>query len=629
MDARETSVAERPRGAPRFLPIGAEVAGDAVQFRVWAPKARTVEIELDDQHFPLQPEESGYFSGFVEEARVGDRYRYRLNGDAAFPDPASRFQPDGPHGASVIVDPWRYEWRDVEWRGITSTRPIIYELHIGTFTRQATWASAACELKRLADLGVTLVEVMPVAEFPGRFGWGYDGVNLFAPYHMYGTPDDFRAFVDRAHSVGLGVILDVVYNHIGPDGNYLPQYSDTYFSAKHKTEWGQGINYDGPDCRPVREFIESNVRHWIAEYHLDGLRLDATHSIRDDSPTHILHDIGAAAREAAPDRKVVVIAENEPQDARIVRSLKQGGYALEAIWCDDFHHAAMVSATGRREAYFSDYFGVPQEFVSLFKYGILYQGQHYGWQEKRRGSAAWDVRPRQCVFYLENHDQVANSRDGRRLHQLASAARYRVLAALLLFAPQTPLLFQGQEFGTSRPFLYFAHHDPKLAALIRKGRRQFLKQFASIADGNGERTLADPGSDETFEMSRLDMTERDRHPTHYALYRDLIATRQCDPVLTSDAVRIDGAVLGAHAFVIRYFGGDCGDRLLVVNFGPDHSLEAAAEPLLAPPSSRGWERLWYSDDERYGGRGAPPPELADGSWRIPGESAALLGSDPG
>ena len=609
----------------RRLPIGAELIDDGVHFRVWAPERTSVAVRAGGKPHPLCRESTGHFSGFVAGLGDGARYQLVLDEGDAYPDPASRFQPEGPHGPSQVVDPCRFAWTDAAWPGITTRSPVTYELHVGTFTAEGTFRAAAEHLRGLAELGVSVIEVMPVAEFPGRFGWGYDGVNLFAPFHGYGTPDDFRAFVDRAHREGLGVVLDVVYNHLGPDGNYLPQFSPRYFSAKHKTEWGDAINYDDTQCEGARELVLSNVRHWIAEYHLDGLRLDATHAIYDDSRSHILAEIGVAAREAAGKRPVLIVAENEPQDARLVRPADKGGHGLHQVWCDDFHHTAHVAATGRREAYFTDYHGAPQEFVSALKYGILYQGQHYRWQKQRRGIPAFDVPRHRMVFYVENHDQVANSRDGRRLHQLTSPGRYRAIAAVLLLAQQSPLLFQGQEFGSTRPFLYFADHNEELSKLVRKGRAEFLRQFPSTADAPEAHDLDDPSALGTFERSRLDWSERERHRGHLDLYRDLLRLRRDDAVIRDERTRVDGAVVGAHAFVVRYFGVGA-DRLLVVNLGADATMYIAPEPLLAPPDrDRGWRRLWYSDHPRYGGRGAPSPEQTDGSWQIPAESATLLG----
>lgn len=629
-------------GTRRRLPIGAELVSGGTHFRVWAPKRGRVEVVIERAMSELIREPDGYFSGLVESAAIGSRYRFRLDAGESFPDPASRFQPDGPHGASQVVDPLRFRWTDGDWHGVDATRQIIYEMHIGTFTPAGTWLSAADQLSELAGLGITLLEIVPIAEFPGRFGWGYDGVDLFAPYHGYGSCDDFRAFVNRAHEEGLGVVLDVVYNHFGPDGNYLRQYSDAYFNPKRVTDWGDAINYDGKDSGPVREFALSNVRHWIAEYHLDGLRLDATDNIYDASEPHLIEEIGVMARGAAGDagdagnRKIVLIGENEAQQARLVRSRDKGGFGLDMVWADDFHHTAMVAAIGRREAYFTDYGGSPQELISAVKRGYLYQGQRYAWQEQRRGTAAFDIPPHRFVHFLENHDQVANSRDGRRLHQITNAGRYRALTALLLLGPETPLLFQGQEFGSSAPFLYFADHHTELSKLVQKGRGEFLAQFPSLADPKTQASFDDPGDPRTFERSRLDPGERERHPgrEHYLLHRDLIALRQCDPVLCSGRARVDGAVLGVHAFVIRFFDDDGSDRILVVNLGADAPLEVAPEPLLAPPArgrggrERGaWRQLWSSEDPCYGGRGSAPPEAEDGSWRIPAESATLLAAD--
>jgi maltooligosyltrehalose trehalohydrolase len=612
----------------RRLPVGAELNDAGVHFRVWAPRRRQVDVVIDGRAHALHPDgEGGYFAGVVANARAGTRYKFRLDGGGTYPDPASRYQPEGPHGDSEVVDPYRFRWTDAGWRGVSSHRQVIYEMHVGTFTPEGTFAAAAEQLVELADLGITVVEMMPVAEFPGRFGWGYDGVDLFAPFHGYGSPDDLRAFVDRAHDVGVGVILDVVYNHFGPDGNYLGEYSAHYISTRHETEWGGALNFDGEGCKAVREFVLSNAAHWIREYHFDGLRLDATHSIADDSRPHILEEIGTTARAAAGDRDLLIVAETEPQDARIVRPRDRGGFGLDQIWCDDFHHLALVAATGRREAYFTDYRGTAQEFVSAIKYGVLYQGQRYRWQNKRRGAAAWDMEPHQCVFYLENHDQVANSRDGSRLHQLASPSRYRALTAVLLLTPQTPLLFQGQEFASSAPFLYFADHNPELNALVRKGREEFLRQFPSMRDAPARR-LDDPGAPATFERCRLDASERRGNAAHVALHRDLIALRQCDPVFCADTTRIDGAILAERAFAVRFFTDNGTDRLLIVNLGEDRELDIVPEPLLAPPDlQRGWRRLWYSDDPCYGGRGAPPVETPDGVWRIPSESATLLAPD--
>ncbi len=615
----------------RRLPVGSEVLSDGgVHFRVWAPKRRRVEVVLEPggpgagTTAPLEPEGGGYFSGRAAAARAGSRYRYRLDGGEAFPDPASRFQPEGPHGPSEVVDPGAFAWSDRGWQGTRLAGQVLYELHLGTFTPEGNWEGAIRKLPDLAAVGITVVEVMPVADFPGRFGWGYDGVNLFAPSRLYGRPDDMRRFVDAAHRLGLGVFLDVVYNHLGPDGNYLKQYSEHYFSEKHSTEWGEALNFDGPDSGPVREFFTANAAYWIDEYHIDGLRLDATHSIFDDSPEHILSCVGRAAREAARDRSVLLVAESEAQHARLVRPVEHGGCGLDGVWNDDFHHSARVALTGHNEAYHHDYLGTPSEFIAAVKWGYLYQGQRYAWQKKRRGTPTWGLTPAAFVTYLENHDQVSNSGLGRRPHQLTSPGRHRALTALLLLTPGTPLLFQGQEFACTNPFLFFADHNPDLAKLVRKGRREFLSQFPSLAAPEVQEKLPDPDDEATFRRCKIDWTERERHAEALALHVDLLRLRREDPVFRAQRPGgVDGAVLGAQAFVLRFFGDKGDDRLLLVNLGRDLHLAVAPEPLLAPPEGKQWEVCWSSEHPRYGSGATPPVETDDG-WHLPGEAAVVM-----
>jgi maltooligosyltrehalose trehalohydrolase len=573
----------------------------------------------------LQPEADGYFAGLVPAATAGTLYRYRLDGDAKlYPDPASRFQPQGPHGPSQVIDPGRFPWTDQAWRGTPLAVRVIYEMHVGTFTEEGTWEAASRELPELAALGVTVLEVMPVADFTGRFGWGYDGVDLFAPTRLYGTPDDFRRFVDRAHAAGLGVILDVVYNHFGPDGNHLKLFAPEYFTDRYKNDWGEAINFDGPHSGPVREFFAANADYWIDEFHLDGLRLDATQQIFDGSPEHILAVIARRVREEARGRATLLVAENEPQHTRLVRPPQRGGYGLDALWNDDFHHSAMVALTGRNEAYYSDYLGSPQELISAVKWGYLYQGQRYSWQKKRRGTPALDLAPAAFITFIQNHDQVANSGRGLRCHELTSPGRIRAMTALLLLGPGTPMLFQGQEFAASSPFLYFADHPEELAKQVRAGRAKFLQQFPSIAAPEMQPLLAAPADPQTFARCKLDLSERQRHAGAYALHRDLLKLRREDPVFRLQRPRgLDGAVLGPEAFVLRFFGEGQGDRLLLVNLGRDLRLEPAPEPLLAPPENRRWEVLWSSEDPRYGGVGTAPPEAGD-IWHLPGHAALVL-----
>jgi maltooligosyltrehalose trehalohydrolase len=523
-----------------------------------------------------------------------------------------------------VVDPAAFRWTDAQWRGVRREGQVIYEMHVGTFTREGSWEAAARELPELAAAGITVLEVMPVAEFAGRFGWGYDGVDLFAPTRLYGSPDDFRRFVDRAHAAGLAVILDVVYNHLGPDGCYHREFSEDYFSERYKNEWGEPLNFDGRNSAPVREYFVSNAGYWVDEFHIDGLRLDATQQIFDASPVNVLAEVTRRVREAGRERATLVIAENEPQDVKLVRCVEDGGYAMDALWNDDFHHTAAVALTGRNEAYYSDYLGTPQELVSEVKRGYLHQGQRNSWQKKRRGTPTFEIPPSAFVTYIQNHDQVANSAFGLRVHDLTSPGRYRAMTALMLLAPGTPMLFQGQEFAASSPFLYFADHKPELAEAVRKGRIEFVSQFPSVATPEVQQCLADPGDPKTFERCKLDFSERETHAGAYALHRDLLALRREDPVFRGQRPgAVDGAVLAPEALVMRFFGGGGNDRLLVVNLGRDLHLQPVPEPLLAPPQGQRWETLWSSEHPRYGGAGTPPLDT-DTGWRIPGHAAVAL-----
>jgi len=613
----------------RRLPIGADTGEAGTHFRVWAPRRQRVVVVIEgtttDAEFELESEAGGYFAGFVAEATAGTLYRYRLDsGDRLFPDPASRFQPTGPHGPSQIIDPTAFRWTDSAWKGLPIKRQVIYEMHVGTFTPAGTWGAATEVLPALADVGVTVLEVMPVADFPGRFGWGYDGVNMFAPTRLYGTPDDFRHFVDTAHSLGLAVILDVVYNHFGPDGNYIGEFSRHFFSDRYDNEWGDALDFEGPRSAPVREFFLANARYWVDEFHIDGLRLDATQQIFDETHRHIVAEIATEIRDAARGRHTIVVAENEPQDARLIRPISAGGMGLDALWNDDFHHSAVVALTGRREAYYSPHFGTPQEFISAAKYGFLYQGQRYSWQNDRRGQPGLDLPAHAFVTFMENHDQVANTATGARLRQQTSPGSYRAITALTLLGPSTPMLFQGQEFGSTAPFLYFADHEPDLAAKVREGRARFLSQFPSVAAPDVTSRLADPADPKTFERSKLDPGERERNVEAVTLHRDLLRLRHSDPVLALQGVAgLDGAVLSATGFVLRFFAPDGQDRLLLVNLGVGTMREPAPEPLLAPPANSAWRIAWSSEDPQYGGGGTPQVET-DKGWWLPAEAAVFL-----
>ena len=612
--------------SPSFL--GAVRARGETLFRVWAPQARAVEVvfeESQERPLALKRDSDGYFTG-ATSAGVS-LYKYRVDGTGPWPDPCSRFQPQGVHGPSLIVDPTAFKWSDAQWRGVRLPGQVIYELHIGTFTPEGTFDAAAEKLRYLRELGITMIEVMPVAECPGRGNWGYDGVQLFAPYHVYGDHEALKRFVDRAHALGLAVILDVVYNHLGPDGNYLKCFSPHYFSTRHKTEWGEALNLDDELAQGTRDFILGNVRHWLEEFHLDGLRLDATQSIFDDSSPHILQEITRVARDSAQPRSIVVISENEPQQAQQLLPPERGGFGLDGMWNDDFHHAAKVALTGTRDGYFSDYTGRAQEFVACVRRGFLYQGQWYPWQKKTRGQAAHGVPPWALITFLQNHDQVGNTFLGDRVHAEAAPGRYRALMALTLLGPQTPMLFMGQEFAASARFMFFADHHAELAALVHKGRREFLSQFRAFADEATQQLVPAPHEESTFLGSKLDWSETQSHAEALAFHRDLLQLRACDPVISQqDLAKIDAATLSEHAFVLRWLDAEHGDRLLVVNLDRELPLTAPAEPLLAPPHGATWQLLWSSEDPRYGGHGVAMAVADDGlgEWRLPAQSAVLL-----
>ena len=467
--------------------------------------------------------------------------------------------------------------------------------------------------------------MMPIADFVGAFGWGYDGVNLYAPTRLYGTPDDLRRFVNRAHAEGLGVMLDVVYNHLGPDGNYLNEFSPDYFTDKYGNDWGRAINFEGP--APARALFVENAGYWIDEFHFDGLRLDATQDVHDASPQHVIASLVKRAREAGGRRRVMIVAENEPQDTRLIRPQEQGGYGVDAVWNDDFQHSAAVALTGRREAYYKDYTGSPQEFISIAKYGYVYQGQWYGWQKQARGTPALDLTGG-VVRRLSGE-----SRPGcqQRLRQAAaSTVSSRTLpcadgadAARASYAVAVP----GAGVRSSAPFLFFADHREDLRDAIAVGRREFLSQFSTTKDPEVQAALPPPGDPETFARCKLDLGERERHAEAYALHRDLLRLRKEDPAIAAASTRrVEGAVLSPSIFVLRYGLGSGNDRLLVVNLGVEVSLPALSEPLLAPPFGCRWILEWSSEAVRYGGSGRVSfdPTTACG---FPGEAALLLRAD--
>lgn len=610
----------------RKYPIGAELIGETgTHFRVWAEDHKVVELALENiQEKPvllkMRKEKNGYFSLFVKEAKEGTLYRYCLSHSKQWhPDPASRYQPQGSAGPSAVQST-EYSWKNKHWKGVTPYGHVAYEMHIGTFTKEGTFAAAAKELPRLANLGITLIEMLPINDFPGHFGWGYDGVNIFAPTHLYGTPKDVKAFIDKAHGLGIGVILDVVYNHLGPEENRMIRFSKAYLSQTYSTDWGTAINFDHPESR---SFFLTNARYWIEEFHFDGLRIDATPWFFSSTKEHILAELTRVIKKSGGKRKTIAIGENEPQDTNLLRPYEEGGYAFDMLWNDDFHHCASVRLTGKREAYYMDYLGSPQEFISSLKYGFLYQGQYYLWQKKPRGTPHLNIPRHAMMIFLENHDQVANTGKGIRLHKRSDPGNYKAMTCLFLLSPNTPLIFQGQEFNSEQPFYYFSDHEPSLSPLVKKGRKQELAQFPRLATSEIRKILPDPENPNTFIDSKLHSRDIDEASFIYCLFRDLIKIRKDDPVFKNmQNMKIDGAVLGSDSFLIRYFGEENGDRVLIVNFGPDYNFNPAPEPLLVPGVNQTFEVLWSSESVIYGGDGTPPINIP--FWKILGHSAVVL-----
>ncbi|MGA7130445.1 MAG: malto-oligosyltrehalose trehalohydrolase [Chthoniobacterales bacterium] len=622
----------------RRMPIGAEVQRNrgGVHFRVWSTTASNVRVRVNGDaevnnspvRAVLNPEGNHYFSGYVPEAKAGDFYKFIID-ERLLPDPAARAQYGGPHGPSMIIDSDDYTWQDEHWNGVPSETQIIYEMHLGTFTAEGTWTGARGRIGYLSDLGVTVIEIMPLAEFSGKFGWGYDGVCLFAPSALYGQPHEAKRFIDECHRAGISVILDVVYNHVGQDGNYLPLFSPDYFTDRYQTEWGKPFNFDGLNSGPVREFFVENAKYWIREFHFDGFRFDATQQIFDTSPRHILAEISAAVREAAGTRRLYLVAENEPQCVKLVQSPEEGGYGLDSVWNDDFHHSAIVALTGRAEAYYCDYQGYAQEFLSAAKWGFLYQGQYYAWQKKNRGTWAVGLSPDRFVNFIQNHDQVANSLAGHRVHTLAGSGAVRAMTTLLLLGPWTPMLFQGEEFAASTPFLYFADQPPEIASKTAEGRAEFLKQFPSLSSPEVAQHLPNPNDHSTFEQCKLNFEDLQTHEPIYSLHKHLIALRRSDPVINGrERHFLDGAVYGPHLLILRYFGLASGnDRLAIINFDRDQVISPAPIPLLAAPPDRAWELIFSSEDPQYSGQGAPAIHF-DERLRVAGYSATVFKSSP-
>ena len=519
------------------MPFGAVVTTDGVRFRLWAPAARRVEVGVgttatDLAWHEMQGGSDGWFERMVEGARAGNRYLFRIDATTEVPDPASRSNPDNVHRASEVIDPLAYEWRDADWRGRSWDEAVVYELHVGTFTSEGTFVGVEKRLDHLVDLGVTAVELMPIADFPGRRNWGYDGVLPFAPDSTYGPPDTLKALVDAAHARGLMVLLDVVYNHFGPEGNYLHRYARDFFTDRHRTPWGAAINFDGPNNRVVREFFVHNALYWLEEFHFDGLRLDAVHAIADDSTPDILDELAATVRARMGDARAIhLVLENDRNEARrLVRDQRESPGAYTAQWNDDIHHAMHTIVTEEDQGYYGDYADAPiARLGRCLAEGFAYQGESSLWREGRsRGEPSATLPPTAFVSFLQNHDQVGNRALGERIHMLAPQERVCAALAILLLAPSPPLIFMGEEFAAATPFLFFCDFEPKLAAAVTQGRREEFRSFAAFADADAAEQIPDPSAASTFTRSKLDWRSLGVPPHNHwlSLYRELLHLRQ-------------------------------------------------------------------------------------------------------
>ena len=558
------------------LPFGAEPGPDGVRFRLWAPRATTVLLSLEGPGrtgtVAMSPEGGGWFSLVTDRAGPGTRYRYVVDG-MAFPDPASRFQPDGVHAASEIVDPQAYQWRDAGWAGRKWEEIVLYELHLGTFSETGDCAGAARHLDYLCSLGVTAVELMPVGAFPGRRNWGYDGVSWYAPAACYGRPEDLKGLIEACHLRGLAVILDVVYNHFGPEGNYLTAIAPDFFTDRHHTPWGAAINYDGPNSRPVRDFAIDNALYWLEEFQCDGLRLDAVHAIADDSEPDIITEIADTVRRRITGREVHLILENDRNEARSL--MRRGAHPIRytAQWNDDLHHILHVLVTGQTSGYYADVADNPVAMLARsLATGFAFQGEPSPYRGgKPRGEPSGELPATAFVSFLQNHDQIGNTPFGIRITERASDAIVHAAVATILLAPQIPLLFMGEEWASSRPFAFFCDLSPPLDEAVRQGRRREFAQFPEFAAPAMQATIPDPTAVTTFELSRLDWSEREEgmHAVWLDRYRRLLAIRHREIVPLLAGIEPGGTyqALGSAGLRVEWrFNG--GARLvLLANFG--------------------------------------------------------------
>jgi maltooligosyltrehalose trehalohydrolase len=563
------------------MPFGAEYRSDGnVQFRLWAPAARQVDLCLVEDRgstrLPMKQCDEGWFELVTDAAKAGTQYKFRIADAQEVPDPASRFQPKDVHGPSQVVNPNAFDWNDGAWHGRQWDEAVTYELHVGAFTPSGSFSGVGERLDYLADLGITALELMPVADFPGRWNWGYDGVFLFAPESAYGRPEDLKELVQSAHHRGIMVFLDVVYNHFGPEGNYLRSYAPQFFTDRHCTPWGDGINFDGPESRVIRDFFIHNALYWLTEYHFDGLRLDAVHAIIDDSTPDILTELGDVVRSfVEPGRLVHLVLENDRNEARYLqRTQRCQPKRYTAQWNDDIHHALHVLITGERDGYYSDYSERPlHQLGRCLVEGFAYQGEASIYRNgKTRGEPTEGLPPAAFVSFLQNHDQVGNRAFGERVTKIADCCAVRAAAAILLLAPSPPLIFMGEEFAADTPFLFFCDFEEDLAVAVTAGRRNEFARFARFSDPAKREEIPDPSEARTFENSRLDWSELDRprHQEWLRFYRTLLQLRRQHifPRVTAGCpLDSDYEIIGSHGLTVHWKFADQSKLTLMANLG--------------------------------------------------------------
>lgn len=605
-----------------FPSPGAHLQPRGVEYRVWAPQAEAVVLNVYDPEafrdlgprivpgklpepfrtIPLEEQDDGHFAGIDEQGAAGDLYTLLLNNENNFPDPASRRQPFGVHGPSMVVDPTQYVWGDSGWNCPPVRDLVIYELHIGTFTKEGTFLAAIEKLQHVRDLGATAVEIMPIGDFPGDRNWGYDGVYLYAPAQAYGTPDDFRALVDAAHQIGLAVILDVVYNHFGPDGNYLAAYIGEYLDESSKTPWGGAIRYGSPYFQPLREMVAANPTYWMSDFHVDGFRLDATHAIEDSSNPHLLQEMASRIHQLGG----FAIAEDPRNDSNLLLPEPENGFGFDGVWADDFHHTLRVGNTGENEGYLGDFSGSLSEVVDTLRHGWFYRGQPSRDKGRSRGSECYHIPPWKFVHCISNHDQTGNQAFGERIGHKISPEAYRASSALLLLSPYMPLLFMGQEWNASSPFQFFTDHNEELGRLVTEGRREEFKDFAAFKNAGGLREIPDPQDPSTFYNSKLNWDEvtTGHHALMLAFYQECLSLRLSDQAFrphSREGFRVSELPSGIGA--LRLLGGDT-EWLVLFDLVGGHSCDTDLEPECRPSREGAiWKLALSSNEKRFGGTG--------------------------